>query len=98
MSKDRQAEPRVGERVPYVIVHGTPGLPLIQLVRQPQELLRDPELRLNGIYYVTKQVLPPLARMFSLIGVDVFSWYAQLPKTVRVMPPVYLNEQNKKVI
>lgn len=98
MSKDHQAEPRVGQRVPYVIVHGTPGLPLIQLVRQPQELLLDPELRLNGTYYVTKQVLPPLARVFSLIGIDVFAWYTQLPKTVRVMPPAFYNEQNKKVI
>ncbi|KAI0225627.1 DNA polymerase zeta catalytic subunit [Lamellibrachia satsuma] len=96
LSKDHQAEPRVGQRVPYVIVHGTPGLPLIQLVRQPQELLLDPELRLNGTYYVTKQVLPPLARVFSLIGIDVFAWYTQLPKTVRVMPPAFYNEQNKK--
>ncbi|KAK2182754.1 hypothetical protein NP493_337g00017 [Ridgeia piscesae] len=96
LSKDHRAEPRVGERVPYVIVHGPPGLPLIQLVRQPQDLLNDAELRLNGTYYVTKQVLPPLARIFSLIGVDVFAWYTQLPKTVRVVPPAFYNEQNKK--
>lgn len=31
---DRQAEPLVGERVPYVIVCGSPGLPLIKLVRR----------------------------------------------------------------
>ncbi|XP_028411186.1 DNA polymerase zeta catalytic subunit-like isoform X2 [Dendronephthya gigantea] len=34
LSRDRRAEPRVGERVPYVVVNGTPGLPLIQLVRR----------------------------------------------------------------
>ena len=28
---DRRSEPRVGDRVPYVIVYGSPGLPLIQL-------------------------------------------------------------------
>merc|ERR1719336_2030392 len=28
---DRRAVPRVGERVPYVVVYGEPGLPLIQL-------------------------------------------------------------------
>ncbi len=27
---DRRAIPRTGERVPYVVVYGEPGLPLIQ--------------------------------------------------------------------
>lgn len=71
---DRRSEPRIGERVPYVIVYGTPGQPLIQLVRKPQELLDNPGLRLNGTYYVTKQLMPPLDRCFSLLGVDVRQW------------------------
>ena len=71
---DRRSEPRVGERVPYVIVYGSPGLPLIQLVRQPLEILQDPSVRLNAVYYITKQILPPLNRFLSLLGVDVFSW------------------------
>ncbi|XP_060769511.1 DNA polymerase zeta catalytic subunit isoform X2 [Neoarius graeffei] len=80
MAHDRRLEPRVGERVPYVIVYGSPGVPLIQLVRRPLEVLQDPALRLNTTYYITKQILPPLARIFSLIGVDVFSWYHTLPR------------------
>ncbi|XP_029903584.1 DNA polymerase zeta catalytic subunit isoform X2 [Myripristis murdjan] len=80
MAYDRRLEPRVGERVPYVIVYGMPGVPLIQLVRRPMEVLQDPSLRLNTTYYITKQILPPLARMFQLIGVDVFSWYQELPR------------------
>ncbi|XP_047429933.1 DNA polymerase zeta catalytic subunit isoform X2 [Mugil cephalus] len=80
MAYDRRLEPRVGERVPYVIVYGVPGMPLIQLVRRPMEVLQDPSLRLNAVYYITKQILPPLARMFQLIGVDVFSWYQELPR------------------
>ncbi|KAM5164365.1 DNA polymerase zeta catalytic subunit [Mantella aurantiaca] len=77
---DRRSEPRVGERVPYVIVYGTPGVPLIQLVRRPIDVLQDHNLRLNATYYITKQILPPLNRIFSLIGVDVFSWYDELPR------------------
>uniref|UniRef100_A0A665WJI5 DNA-directed DNA polymerase n=1 Tax=Echeneis naucrates TaxID=173247 RepID=A0A665WJI5_ECHNA len=73
MAYDRRLEPRVGERVPYVVVYGMPGVPLIQLVRRPMEVLQDPGLRLNGTYYITKQILPPLARIFQLIGVDVFN-------------------------
>ncbi|KAM9496921.1 DNA polymerase zeta catalytic subunit isoform 1-T1 [Clarias gariepinus] len=80
MAYDRRLEPRVGERVPYVIVYGSPGVPLIQLVRRPLEVLQDPALRLNAAYYITKQILPPVARIFSLIGVDVFSWYHTLPR------------------
>nr|DBA26585.1 TPA: hypothetical protein GDO54_010826 [Pyxicephalus adspersus] len=77
---DRRSEPRVGERVPYVIVYGSPGVPLIQLVRRPIDVLQDHNLRLNATYYITKQILPPLSRIFSLIGVDVFSWYDELPR------------------
>ncbi|CAL1531888.1 unnamed protein product [Lymnaea stagnalis] len=81
---DRRSEPRVGERVPYVIIHGSPGLPLIQLVREPWELVTDTTLRLNANYYITKQILPPLDRLFALIGINVFKWYSVMPKVVRV--------------
>uniref|UniRef100_A0A2K5QDS9 DNA-directed DNA polymerase n=1 Tax=Cebus imitator TaxID=2715852 RepID=A0A2K5QDS9_CEBIM len=81
LTYDRRSEPQVGERVPYVIIYGAPGVPLIQLVRRPVEVLQDPTLRLNATYYITKQILPPLARIFSLIGIDVFSWYHELPRT-----------------
>ena len=75
---DRRSEPRQGERVPYVVVYGSPGLPLIQLVRRPLELLvPDSGLRLNASYYITKQLLPPLDRAFSLLGVDVREWYVR---------------------
>ncbi|XP_036758876.2 DNA polymerase zeta catalytic subunit isoform X2 [Manis pentadactyla] len=80
LTYDRRSEPRVGERVPYVIIYGAPGVPLIQLVRPPGEVLQDAALRLNATYYITKQILPPLARIFSLIGIDVFSWYHELPR------------------
>ncbi|XP_025054657.1 DNA polymerase zeta catalytic subunit, partial [Alligator sinensis] len=80
LAYDRRSEPRVGEREPYVIVYGMPGLQIIQLVRRPIEVLHDPNLRLNATYYITKQILPPLARIFSLIGIDVFSWYHELPR------------------
>ncbi|KAM6185186.1 DNA polymerase zeta catalytic subunit [Rhynchocyon petersi] len=80
LTYDRRSEPRIGERVPYVIIYGAPGVPLIQLVRRPVEVLQDPTMRLNATYYITKQILPPLARIFSLIGIDVFNWYHELPR------------------
>ncbi|XP_065184530.1 uncharacterized protein LOC135815197 [Sycon ciliatum] len=84
LSVDRRAEPLVAERVPYVVVCGTPGQPLIQLVRRPAEVLEDSSCRLNAVYYITKQLLPPLNRVFHLLGVDVFSWYSEMPHVVRL--------------
>ena len=71
---DPRSEPRIGERVPYIVVYGTPGQPLIQLVRRPEALLGNPGLRLNGVYYITKQLVPALDRCLSLLGVDVMQW------------------------
>ena len=48
----------------------------------PSDLLEDSTLRLNSSYYINKQILPPLNRVFSLIGVDVFTWYTELPRYV----------------
>uniref|UniRef100_A0A8C5JPK4 DNA polymerase zeta catalytic subunit n=1 Tax=Junco hyemalis TaxID=40217 RepID=A0A8C5JPK4_JUNHY len=96
LAYDRRSEPRVGERVPYVIVYGVPGLPLIQLVRRPLELLQDPSLRLNATYYITKQILPPLARVFSLIGIDVFSWYHELPRIQKAASAAHTELEGRK--
>ncbi|XP_051510617.1 DNA polymerase zeta catalytic subunit-like isoform X2 [Myxocyprinus asiaticus] len=95
MAYDRRLEPRVGERVPYVIVYGVPGVPLIQLVRRPLEVLQDPSLRLNATYYITKQILPPLARIFNLIGVDVFSWYHELPRVQKAWSSAWGGESEE---
>lgn len=74
LERDRRSEPRHGERVPYVIVYGTPGQALIQLVRKPRDVMEQPGLRLNATYYITKLLIPPLDRAFSLMGVDVREW------------------------
>jgi len=81
MKVDRRAVPRSGERVPYVVVYGEPGLPLIQLVRPPVALLDQPHLRINGLYYITKVIGPPLNRCLLLVGADCLAWLAELPRT-----------------
>ena len=43
-------------------------------VCSPGKVLTTPTLRLNGTYYITKQILPALDRVFALMGVDVFCW------------------------
>lgn len=88
LQTDRRSEPRRGERVPYVVVNGSPGLPLIRLVRSPAEYLADTGLKINAQYYISKVLIPPLNRCLLLIGVDVIDWYAQLPRAVTALPTV----------
>lgn len=85
MRRDQRKEPLYKERVRYVVVYGKPKSQLYDLVVEPEELLdRRKGLRLNGIYYITKQILPSLDRVFILIGVNVRSWFDEIPRNVRV--------------
>ncbi|XP_057670686.1 DNA polymerase zeta catalytic subunit isoform X2 [Diorhabda carinulata] len=86
-SVDPRNEPRSGERVPYVIVNGPPGLPLIRLVKSPRDLIEDSSLKPNVEYYITRVIIPPLNRCFTLLGVDISIWYKQMPrKKVQYLP------------
>ncbi|XP_059610831.1 DNA polymerase zeta catalytic subunit [Phlebotomus argentipes] len=85
---DPRMEPRKGERVPYVIVNGPPGLPLIKLVRSPKDLLMDEGLKINAFYYIQKVIIPPLNRCLLLIGVDVNDWFTNMPRTAAFLPTI----------
>ena len=87
---DPMAEPLRGERVPYCIVYDSPGLPLYQLIRSPDELIKNPMLRINSFYYITKQILPPLDRVLGLVrNCSVFDWFKELP--------VYKNQMTSSI-
>lgn len=77
---DRRSEPRRGERVPYLVVNGPPGVALIRLVRSPHEYLNDEGLKINALYYINKVIIPPLNRCLLLIGADVNQWFSDLPR------------------
>ncbi|EIN13737.1 hypothetical protein PUNSTDRAFT_117429 [Punctularia strigosozonata HHB-11173 SS5] len=83
MLKDRNDEPQYGERVPYVIVRGDPYARLVDRAVQPEEALYDRTKQLDAAYYISHVLIPPLDRIFSLVGADVHSWYDEMPKTVR---------------
>lgn len=79
MARDPRAEPLYAERVPYVVVCGHPGARLLDLVVSPDTALASDAL-VNAVYYIRKQILPALARVLSLVGVDVWAWFATLPR------------------
>lgn len=82
-----RAEPLYGERVPYVVVYGEPGARLVDLVVPPPALVEGGgRLRLHSLYYITKQIIPALDRVMALVGVDVTSWFATMPRPHRLLP------------
>ena len=87
MATDPRAEPRYGERVPYVVVYGEPGARLADMVVPPRALVESGgRLRLHAVYYITKQIIPSVERALSLIGADVRAWFAEMPRPHRTLP------------
>ncbi|CAG7818999.1 unnamed protein product [Allacma fusca] len=86
-AEDRRAEPQPKERVPYVVIFGEPNQTLIHQIRTPREFVEHEGLRINSIYYIERALIPPLNRCFSLAGIDVQKWYAEIPRRhLRVLP------------
>ncbi|GAA5834931.1 hypothetical protein JCM11251_002064 [Rhodosporidiobolus azoricus] len=89
MNLDTRAEPEYGERVPYVIFQAsTPGLKQIDRAIAPGDFLADPRFRLDARHYIERMILPPMDRLFSLVGVDVKSWYKEMAKAKKVLKNV----------
>lgn len=81
MKNDPRAEPRYAERIPYVVVHGEPGARLVDMVVDPLELLEiNSPFKLNDLYYIKKQIIPALQRVFTLVGVDLNHWFQGMPR------------------
>ena len=76
IKRDARSAPLYGERVEYVVIDAE-GSRLMDKAVTPFDLLSQPSrYRLSASYYIEKQLIPPLARLFDLLGVSVASWYA----------------------
>jgi DNA polymerase zeta len=84
MLEDPRKEPQYGERVPYVVITGAPGARLIDRCVDPEVLLKDDQIELDAEYYISKNLIPPLERIFNLVGANVRSWYDEMPKIQRI--------------
>ena len=88
----RRRDPRAGalysERVLYVVVCGPPGSRLVDICVDPVDLVNaGGNLRINATYYIQKQLLPALERIFSLLGADIRRWYLDMPRSSRDRSP-----------
>lgn len=84
MLADPRAEPQYGERVPYVVVTGAPSARLIDRCVSPETLLQNDHIELDAEYYILKNLIPPLERIFNLMGTNVRQWYDEMPKVQRI--------------
>ncbi|KAG9075359.1 DNA polymerase zeta [Ceratobasidium sp. UAMH 11750] len=83
LALDPMADPQYGDRVPYVIIRGEPGLRLVDRAVPPEELLKDRHKKIDDTYYITHSLIPPLERVFNLVGANVRQWFEDMPKPVR---------------
>lgn len=78
---DPRAWPLYGDRVVYLMVSRSLHGKLKDQIVQPDAVL-DPttHLRVNVDRYITKKLLPSLARLTRLAYIDIHSWYAGMPR------------------
>jgi len=96
LAHDPRAEPRVGERVPFVIIYGEPRTPLVDLAKTPMEVLENLSYRINADYYIQKIICPTLNRVFCTMGIDTLLWYKSMPHQNIVHRSHYLVAQKNQ--
>ena len=75
MAADPRAEPKFGERVPYVVVCGEPGGRLMDMIAHPRAVASSRgTLIVNAKYYGDKVIAPAMQRLLGLVGADVHAW------------------------
>ena len=84
MLADPRTEPQYGERIPYVVTTGAPNARLVDRCVSPETLLQSDNIELDAEYYITKNIIPPLERIFNLVGANVRQWYDEMPKLQRI--------------
>ncbi|GJE86113.1 DNA polymerase zeta catalytic subunit [Phanerochaete sordida] len=87
MLEDANDEAQYGDRVPYVVVRGAPGARLVDRALAPAALLADAQQRPDAHYYIARVLVPPLARVFALVGADVRAWFDEMPRAHRADAP-----------
>lgn len=80
MERDPRNEPQYGERYPYVVVAGAPDQSVTERSVEVEWLLHSDALALDSSYYIRRKLIPPLSRIFNLVGANVLQWYEAMPK------------------
>lgn len=63
-----------------MVVAGEPKARLSDKSMEVDFLLHASHLSLDAEYYIGKTIIPPLERIFNLVGANVRQWYEEMPK------------------
>ncbi|KAF9015170.1 hypothetical protein BDQ17DRAFT_1403881 [Cyathus striatus] len=85
MMDDPNNEPQFGDRIPYVIIKSDYRKRLSERAMDPLEFVNNRELRLDTTYYITQVLIPPLERIFNLVGASVRQWYQEMPRVSSIV-------------
>lgn len=84
VDKDPRSEPQYRERIPYLVIQDITKQRVKDRCVSPEDFINSfntsNPYNLDHEYYITRVLIPPLARIFNLLGLDVKSWYRELPK------------------
>lgn len=84
MQNDHRARPQYKERVPYLVIKGPAGQLLRERCVSPEEFVANGSSELDSDYYINKTLVPPLERLFNILGINVSEWAFELPRLKNV--------------
>lgn len=87
MKKDPRSEPQYKERVPYLVIRDVAKPRIKDRCYSPEDYIASystaSPMELDYEYYITRVLIPPLERIFNLIGVKVKEWYKDMQKVTK---------------
>lgn len=82
MKNDPRSEPQYKERVPYLVIKDTAKERLKDRCYSPDDYIASYStgnpMELDFEYYIKKVLIPPLERVFNLMGVKIKEWYKDM--------------------
>lgn len=89
IQRDPRSEPQYRERVPYLVTRDSAKERIKDRCVAPEVYMAsyntENPMELDFEYYITRVLIPPLERIFNLMGVNVKEWYRDMPKTTKLI-------------
>lgn len=84
---DPRSEPQYRERIPYLVIRDSSKERIKDRSITPEDYLESLQtehpFELDYEYYITRVLIPPLERIFNLMGVNVKEWYRNMSKSTK---------------
>lgn len=84
---DPRREPQYRQRVPYLVIRDSLKERIKDRSVTPEEYVSSFQttspMELDHEYYITRVLIPPLERVFNLMGVNVKEWYRDITRSTK---------------